>query len=345
MTVTLSPELADLLGKTGHSWPDADEDRIVAMADGWNGLHTRLAAVRGDHNDSAQSIMARNTGEGTAAFGEWVNKLDDVLLVLVEICARAEALLLAIARAVLAVKKAIIDALDALARAIDKAKRGMSKIPVVGGVISKTIEEVIEPLVNAAREVITEILNKIADLVVEQIVPKLTEFIEIVKGLVQKLRKLIKGESGADWPTEPSGEAHPENTPRGRPETWTDRDDEATQRARRLENEAAATLAQAGYDVEQNPSVPGTKNPDYKIEGKVFDCVAPTSANPYSIWSNVKKNKIDKGQTERVVINIDAPDAQVDVNALRKQFQDHPMPGLKEVKVIGAGGAVIDIYP
>ena len=39
------------------------------------------------------------------------------------------------------------------------------------------------------------------------------------------------------------------------------------------------------------------------------------------------------------------PDAQVDVNALRKQFQDHPMPGLKEVKVIGAGGAVIDIYP
>lgn len=345
MTVTLSPELADLLGKTGHSWPDADEDRIVAMADGWNGLHTRLASVRSDHNESAQSIMARNSGEGAAAFGEWVRKLDEMLLVLVEICARAEALLLAIARAVLAVKKAIINALDALARAIDKAKRGMSKIPVVGGVISKTIEEVIEPLVNAARAVITEILDKIADLVVEQIVPKLTEFIEVVKGLVQKLRKLIKGESGADWPTEPSGKAHPENKPHGRPETWNDRDDEATQRARRLENEAAATLAQAGYDVEQNPSVPGAKNPDYKIEGKVFDCVAPTSANPYSIWSNVKKNKIDKGQTERVVINIDAPDAQVDVNALRKQFQDHPMPGLKEVKVIGAGGAVIDIYP
>jgi hypothetical protein len=89
----------------------------------------------------------------------------------------------------------------------------------------------------------------------------------------------------------------------------------------------------------------GGKNPDYRIEGKVFDCVSPTTGNAYSIWSNIKKNKIDKGQTDRVIINIDSPDAQVDVDALRKQFQDHPMPGLKEVKVIGKGGAIIDIYP
>jgi hypothetical protein len=46
-----------------------------------------------------------------------------------------------------------------------------------------------------------------------------------------------------------------------------------------------------------------------------------------------------------VIINIDAPDARVSVDDLRRQFQQNPMPGLKEAKVIGPGGAVIDIYP
>lgn len=347
MTVTLSPELADLLGRIGHAWPDADEDRIVAMADGWNGLHTRLDAVRTDHGGSAQAILARNRGEAAGAYGEWVEKYDDLLLQLVELCARAEAVLLAVARVVLAVKKAIIDVLEALARAVEKAKRSLSEIPVVGGIL-ESIGDVIQALFEAARQLITAILEMIADLVVNVIVPRLVEFIQLVKGLVQALRKLIKGETGADWPTEPSGEAHPENKPRGRPETWTEDDDQETKRARRLENDAAVTLAQAGYDVEQleqRPSEPGRKNPDYEIEGKVFDCVSPTTPRARNVWSRIKEEKVDSGQADRIIINIDSPDAQVTVDDLRRQFQEYPMPGLKEVKVIGPGGAVIDIYP
>jgi hypothetical protein len=181
VTVTLPPDLADLLGRTGHSWPDADEDRIVAMADGWKGPHTRLDTLRGDHDDSVRSILADNRGEDVPAYGEWVAKYDALLLRLVEFCARAEALLLAIARTVLAAKKAILDALEALARAIEQAKRGIRQVPIIGDVVGTAIEEVIQPLLEAAREVIGEILDMIADLVVDLIVPRLVEFIELVK--------------------------------------------------------------------------------------------------------------------------------------------------------------------
>lgn len=79
------------------------------------------------------------------------------------------------------------------------------------------------------------------------------------------------------------------------------------------------------------------------LEGKIFDCASPETADAYSIWSNIKNKKIGRGQPDRVIININAPDAKVSVDALRQQF--HPMPGLKEVKVIASGGAIIDIYP
>ena len=52
--------------------------------------------------------------------------------------------------------------------------------------------------------------------------------------------------------------------------------DDATRRSLTRENEAAETLAKNGYDVEQNPKVEGTtRNPDYIIEGEVFDCYSP----------------------------------------------------------------------
>jgi hypothetical protein len=43
------------------------------------------------------------------------------------------------------------------------------------------------------------------------------------------------------------------------------------------ENDSARVLARQGYDVEQNPEVPGDKNPDYRIEGEIFDNVAQTT--------------------------------------------------------------------
>ncbi|MBV9024027.1 MAG: hypothetical protein JO362_09585 [Streptomycetaceae bacterium] len=90
------------------------------------------------------------------------------------------------------------------------------------------------------------------------------------------------GNSGGDWSpsaepdyTNPSGEPDPNARPTGR---RTELDGSAEkQRGLRRESESADTLAKAGYQVEQNPDVPGDKNPDYRVEGKIFDCYAPTS--------------------------------------------------------------------
>jgi hypothetical protein len=150
--------------------------------------------------------------------------------------------------------------------------------------------------------------------------------------------------------TKPSDQPDPNDQSRGRRTRIDPNDkDPVNQRAIRLENDGADDLARAGYDVEQNPPVGGTSNPnshpDYRIEGEVFDCYSPSTGSSRNIWDYVREEKVEKGQSDRVIINLNDPGARADVDALRKQFHDWPMPGLKEVKVIDKGGKVIDLYP
>jgi hypothetical protein len=92
-------------------------------------------------------------------------------------------------------------------------------------------------------------------------------------------------------------------------------------------------LARHGYDVEQNPALPGSKRPDYLIEGRVFDHVAPETDRARNIWSRVEE-KVVKGQASRVVVCLDG--ARIRVDELREQFR-WPIPGLEEVLVIRRG--------
>ncbi|MCH5674224.1 putative T7SS-secreted protein [Streptomyces gilvus] len=157
------------------------------------------------------------------------------------------------------------------------------------------------------------------------------------------------GSAGGDWDTaaeadrtKPSGEPDPTAQPRGRPESLSKNDDAETIRAKGRERHSADTLARQGYDVEQTPGTINGKNPDFRVEGKVFDNYAPTAKNPRSIWTAVQK-KVDAGQTDRVVLNLGDSDA--DLGALRSQFQSWPMNGLKEVMVIDREGNVVHLYP
>ena len=50
------------------------------------------------------------------------------------------------------------------------------------------------------------------------------------------------------------------------------------------------------YDIEQNPTVPGDKNPDYRIEGQIFDNYAPSSGNARNIATNISDDKVTSGQ-------------------------------------------------
>ncbi|WP_052732324.1 type VI secretion system tube protein TssD [Hymenobacter terrenus] len=156
-----------------------------------------------------------------------------------------------------------------------------------------------------------------------------------VKGL--RLQQL------ADLRTLPSRPPNPTARPRGIPARIDPRDELVKQQAIIRENETANIMAQAGYDVEQNPVSPNPpKKPDYRIEGKIFDNYAPTSSSVRNIWSNTGV-KVSEEQTRRVVLNLRGSEA--DVSALAEQFKKYPIPDLEEVVIINKAGEIIHILP
>ena len=111
-------------------------------------------------------------------------------------------------------------------------------------------------------------------------------------------------------------------------------------RSLQRENEGAAILSQNGYHVEQNPVTPGVKNPDYKINGEVFDNIAPKTNSVRNIYDRALE-KVNSGQTNNVVINL--ADTKASVSDLQKQFSDWPIKGLDKVIVIDQSGKPIRI--
>jgi hypothetical protein len=139
--------------------------------------------------------------------------------------------------------------------------------------------------------------------------------------------------------TRPSG---PEGgTPRGFPAIIRATDDAHTTRGLRRENESAITLALAGYNVEQKPAVPGKENPDYKIEGRIFDCYAPSTPKVYNIVDTIAA-KVGSGQADRIVLNLD--DSKASLEALRQQLTSNPIPDLREIIVI-KGETILEFFP
>lgn len=126
-------------------------------------------------------------------------------------------------------------------------------------------------------------------------------------------------------------------TPRGRRTQIPENADDVTRRSLMRENESADILAREGFDVEQNPIVDGLKNPDYRINGEVYDNYAPSTSNPRNIWSEVRE-KIDANQTNNVILNLS--DSDVDLESLRRQFNDWAIDGLGDVQIITSDGYI-----
>ncbi|WNG21481.1 hypothetical protein [Cystobacter fuscus] len=129
----------------------------------------------------------------------------------------------------------------------------------------------------------------------------------------------------------------------GRPSQPGPEADEATHRGIKRENESARVLAENGYHVEQNPiPKPNGKEPDYKINGEYADCISPSTSNARNIASRIKAEKINREQADRIVLNLE--DSGVTIEAMRKQLQDWPISGLKQLIVI-KDGKVVMLFP
>jgi len=146
----------------------------------------------------------------------------------------------------------------------------------------------------------------------------------------------------ASTPTTPSLTPDPARMPEGK--VTPVKGDAETQRGLTRENDSARILSQNGYHVVQNPrGLHDISNPDYEIEGKIFDSYAPSAnKSPRGIASYIQEEKLDKLQAHRIVLNLQ--DWAGDLSALKKQFTDWPIEGLDEMLVIGKDGKVSRLF-
>jgi hypothetical protein len=132
-----------------------------------------------------------------------------------------------------------------------------------------------------------------------------------------------------------SGHSIPSATLNGPRARVLERDDAETRRGAERENETADILWLNNHNVEQKPRVPGPKNPDYRIDGELFDNYAPVTNNVRNIWSYVAR-KISGKQADNIVINL--RDSQATLLELDAKFRDYPIPGLNNLWVVDRTG-------
>ncbi|GGS23024.1 hypothetical protein [Actinokineospora fastidiosa] len=141
--------------------------------------------------------------------------------------------------------------------------------------------------------------------------------------------------------TRPSGQPDPNAKPGGTP-TDTSTGSPKQREGHRIENDTATILARAGYRISQNTGekgANGTSDPDYNIEGRLWDCYAPSSDNRNSLRSELR-DKVKK-QSGSIVINMErSPMTVEEMKAILPHVR-----GLQEVKIIDKNGTIIDAFP
>jgi len=115
-------------------------------------------------------------------------------------------------------------------------------------------------------------------------------------------------------------------------------DDTETIRGRTRENESAQILANNGYNVHQSPTVPGPSNPDYLVNGDVFDNYAPKTGNVTNIVSNIS-DKVGSGQAPNIVLNLN--DSTATIDDVMSHVDRYPVDGLRTLIVIDKFGRIV----
>ena len=110
-----------------------------------------------------------------------------------------------------------------------------------------------------------------------------------------------------------------------------------TRRSAFRENESADIFFANGHSVEQKPIIPGRKNPDYVIDGEVFDNYAPTTGNLRNIRGLIER-KILENQTRNIILNMR------DTSVTAKQIDDYlllyPVEELNQIWIIDRMGQI-----
>jgi hypothetical protein len=328
-----------------------DAGAVAGFAATWDNIATQMTAAADELDRVVRADLEGMTGAAVVAYARYTKDLGAHVRGL----SGSSSAVASSLRTCSTIVKVVHDLVrDALAELVGAAISWAAEIALTVGLGTPWVIGQVASRVSALA---TRVGTKVTEVITSA--RSLKQLIEALKEAIQALARNLRGAKpggvhtpdapkSPDLPpghvpdglTSPSRTPDPAATPGGRPTIIGPKEDPDTVRSLTRENESAQTLAQHGYDVEQNPSVPGDKNPDYRIEGEVFDNVAPVTGNVRNIWSRVEE-KVLQGQTERVVLNLD--DTPVSMDALRAQFT-YEIPGLKEV-IIVRGGDVVRLFP
>jgi hypothetical protein len=113
------------------------------------------------------------------------------------------------------------------------------------------------------------------------------------------------------------------------------------------ENECASFLASQGYRIEQLREKKGSKNPDYRIEDRIFDHYGPAGSSPENMIEVLGKKR-SAAQADRFILDLSrsAISLQELDQALKAALgtPGHRIHGTKEIIII-RDGRIIRFYP
>jgi filamentous hemagglutinin len=114
------------------------------------------------------------------------------------------------------------------------------------------------------------------------------------------------------------------------------------------ENESADILVENGYHVEQNPlttaddNIRKGKQPDYRLNGEIFDNYAPNQKADVEQIRNEISRKVKRGQRYRVVLNLE--DSQVPIKDIEIMFKIRkPVFNLQQLIIIN-NGQILELF-
>ena len=314
-------------------WLAGDPGQIAAHAQTWRNIAGALHERSADLDRAVRWHTTDWTGAAADAYRTWSGQQKDAVGALAGAAETMAAITEGAGMLVAGVRMMVRDAIAVLvSRLITYAAEEVFSLGLATPLVVEQVSTLCASWAARIAKWLKGLVRSLEHL--RGLTGKLGEAIEAIKKLLSRLRGRGKGL------TTPSGKPDPGRKPGGR---RTDAHPTRTKdRALRRENESADTLAQHGYDVEQNPPPkPNGKNPDYKIEGEYFDNYAPETDNLDNIRTKLSK-KVADDQADRLVLNMD--DSSASLEDIADMLRRKPIGDLKQMLVV-KDGKVIPFFP
>ncbi|WP_433869549.1 polymorphic toxin type 24 domain-containing protein [Saccharopolyspora sp. CA-218241] len=181
MSVALPGELAALLAEVGEPWPEADEDRLRGLADGWRRTGDRLAELRDRAAPPARAVAAHNRGRAVDAFtARWAELEPRVAL------GAAAAHQVATAVDALATATGVTKGTAVEVLAAGHAQRERVRHQAAGAVVAPLISTLLRMLANALRPLLRrlgQLLRSVARTVLDVAKRAFQSIVDFVESL------------------------------------------------------------------------------------------------------------------------------------------------------------------